>query len=217
MAFFIHKKEKHIVQKIKKHVSTVVETVYLVREALDLFMDGKRKESMEVTKKVHKKEHEADVIQREIDVEMFGGAFMPSIREVLFIAVDTVDKVANRAEKLGDFLTLIEPDIPDEIREDIGKIGDITCKCAEKMKDAVFSLFENIKEVHKDTVEIGQYEAKVDKLAWQVLETLFKKLDIEKFSHRMMLREMVIHLSSISNKMEDASDRIDIIGLRLKS
>lgn len=217
MAFFIHKKEKHIVQKIKKHVSTVVETVYLVREAMDLFMDGKRKESMEVTKKVHKKEHEADIIQREIDVEMFGGAFMPSIREVLFIAVDTVDKVANRAEKLGDFLTLIEPEIPDEIREDIGKIGDITCKCAEKMKDAVFSLFENIQEVHKDTVEIEQYEAKVDKLAWQVLDTLFKKLDIEKFSHRMMLREMVIHLSSISNKMEDASDRIDIIALRLKS
>ena len=217
MSFFIHKKEKHIVQKIKKHVSTVVETVYLVREAMDLFMDGKRKESMEVTKKVHKKEHEADIIQREIDVEMFGGAFMPSIREVLFIAVDTVDKVANRAEKLGDFLTLIEPEIPDEIREDIGKIGDITCKCAEKMKDAVFSLFENIQEVHKDTVEIEQYEAKVDKLAWQVLDTLFKKLDIEKFSHRMMLREMVIHLSSISNKMEDASDRIDIIALRLKS
>jgi hypothetical protein len=217
MAFFIHKKEEHIVQKIKKHVKAVVETVYLVREALDLFMEGKRKESTEVTKRVHKKEHEADIIQREIDVEMFGGAFMPSIREVLFIAVDTVDKVANRAEKLGDFLTLIEPVIPDEIREDIGKMGDITCKCAEKMKDAVFSLFENVREVHKDTVEIEQYEAKVDKLAWHVLDTVFKKLDIEKFSHRMMLREMIIHLSSISNKMEDASDRIDIIALRLKS
>jgi predicted phosphate transport protein (TIGR00153 family) len=217
MTFFIHKKEKHIVQKIKKHVTAVSETVYLARDALMLLMDGKRKESMEVTKQLHSKEHEADVLQREIDTEMFGGAFMPSIREVLFIAVDTVDKIANRAEKLGDFLTLIEPEIPEEIQEDIRSMGEITCKCADKVKDAMFNLFENIKEVHRDTVEIEKYEAKVDKLAWKVLDTVFKKLEIEKFSHRMMLREMTLHLSSISNKMEDASDRIDIIGLRLRS
>ena len=74
-----------------------------------------------------------------------------------------------------------------------------------------------MRQVHEKTVSIERHEAEVDRLAWQVLESIFKKLEIEKFSHRMMLREMVLHLSSISNKMEDASDRIDIIGLRLKS
>ena len=96
-------------------------------------------------------------------------------------------------------------------------MGDVTCLCADKMRDAVHNLFGNMKEVHDDTIAIEQYEAQVDKLAWKILEKVFKELDIEKFSHRMMLREMVIHLSSISNKMEDASDRIDIISLRLKS
>jgi hypothetical protein len=216
MAFFIHKKEKHIVQMIKKHVGAVVEAVYLVCEALDLTVEGRKEECMELTKRVHSKEHEADVIQREIDTEMFAGAFMPSIRELLFIAVDTVDKVANRAEKLGDFLTLIEPDIPEEIRSDVREIGELTRRCADMMKRAMFNLFEDMKEVHKDTVEIEKYEAKVDKFAWKVLERVFKELEIEKFSHRMMLREMIIHLSSISNKMEDASDRLDIIALRLK-
>jgi predicted phosphate transport protein (TIGR00153 family) len=216
MAFFIHKKEKHIVQKIKKHVGTVVETVYLVREALEHTIEGRNQECTETTKRVHLKEHEADIIQRGIDTEMFGGAFMPSIRELLFIAVDTVDKVANRAEKLGDFLTLIEPEIPREIRKEIREMGDMTCRCADAMKHAMYNLFEDIKEVHRETIEIEQFEAKIDKLAWRVLERIFKELEIEKFSHRMMLREMVIHLSSISNKMEDASDRIDIIGLRLK-
>ena len=217
MSFFIHKKEKHIVKMIKKHVDTVVETVCLTVDALNLFMEGKIDQSMEYTKRVHRKEHEADTIQREIDAEMFGGAFMPSIREALFITVDTVDKVANRAEKLGDFLTLILPVIPDEIVKDVRKMGEITCACAHEMGDAVYSLFEDIKRVHEKTVIIERHEAEVDKLAWKVLETVFKRLEIEKFSHRMMLREMVQHLSSISNKMEDASDRIDIIGLRLKS
>jgi predicted phosphate transport protein (TIGR00153 family) len=217
MAFIIHKKEKHIVQMIKKHVHTVVETVYLVCQALDLLMAGKQTEYVEITKKVHIKEHEADTIQRDIDTEMFGGAFMPSIREDLFITVDTVDNVANRAEKLGDFLTLIQPDVPEEIRENVRKICEVTCRCADSMEDAVISLFEDIKNVHTDTMQIEEYEATVDKLAWRVLDTVFKKLEIEKFSHRMMLREMVIHLSSISNKIEDAADRIDIIGLRLKT
>jgi predicted phosphate transport protein (TIGR00153 family) len=217
MGFFIHKKEKHIVELIKRHVDTVVDTVYTVNEALCLLLEGKKDESVEYTKKVHKKEHEADIIQREIDMEMFGGAFMPSIREDLFITVDTVDKVANRSEKLGDFLTLISPDVPEGVVKDVKKMGELTCKCAEKMRDAVYSLFDSMEAVHEDTIEIERYESKVDKIAWNILETIFKKLQIEKFSHRMMLREMIIHLSSISNKMEDASDRIDIIALRLKS
>jgi predicted phosphate transport protein (TIGR00153 family) len=217
MAFIIHKKEKHIVEMIKKHAHTVVETVYLVCQALDLLIDGKQTEYIEITKKVHKKEHEADIIQRDIDMEMFGGAFMPSIREYLFITVDAVDKVANRAENLGDFLALIGPYIPEEIREDVRKMCKLTCRCADSMEDAVISLFEDIKNVHEDTVQIEEYESTIDRLAWRVLDTIFKKLEIEKFSHRMMLREMVIHLSSISNKMEDAADRIDIIGLRLKT
>jgi predicted phosphate transport protein (TIGR00153 family) len=217
MSFFIHKKEKHIVKMIKKHVDLVVETVCLTIEALNLYLEGKREQSMEYTKQVHRKEHEADTIQHEIDAEMFGGAFMPSIREELFVTVDTVDKVANRAEKLGDFMTLIGPDVPDEIIGDVKKMGEATCKCAREMGDAIYSLFENIKGVHEKTISIERYEAEVDELAWKVLITVFKELEIEKFSHRMMLREMIIHLSSISNKIEDASDRIDIIGLRLKS
>jgi predicted phosphate transport protein (TIGR00153 family) len=135
----------------------------------------------------------------------------------LFVTVDTVDKVANRAEKLGDFMTLIEPDVPDEIIGDVKKLGEATSKCAREMGDAIYSLFENIQGVHEKTISIERYEAEVDELAWKVLITVFKELEIEKFSHRMMLREMIRHLSSISNKMEDASDRIDIIGLRLKS
>jgi len=202
---------------IKKHVDTVVETVCVTIDALNLFLEGKKDQSMEYTKRVHRKEHEADTIQHDIDAEMFGGAFMPSIREALFVTVDTVDKVANRAEKLGDFITLIWPEVPEEIIKDVRKMGEITCSCAHEMRAAIYSLFENFKEVHKKTVNIEHYEAQIDRLAWQVQEAVFKNLEIEKFSHRMMLREMVMHLNSISNKMEDASDRINIIALRLKS
>lgn len=41
---------------------------------------------------------------------MFQGAFMPSLRETLFMTVESVDKVANRSEKIGDFLTLVSPE-----------------------------------------------------------------------------------------------------------
>jgi predicted phosphate transport protein (TIGR00153 family) len=202
---------------IKSHVDLVVETVCLTVDALNLFLEGEKGQSMEFTKQVHRKEHEADTIQHEIDTEMFGGAFMPSVREALFVTVDTVDKVAGKAEKLGDFMTLIWPEIPNEIIGDVKRMGELTCACAHDMSDAVYSLFEDIGTVHEKTISIERYEAEIDKLAWQVLKIVFRKLDIEKFSHRMMLREMILHLSSISNKIEDASDRIDIIGLRLKS
>ena len=159
MSILIHKKERHIVEMIKKHVDTVEETVCLTIEALNLYLEGKKEDAMGYTKQVHRKEHEADTMQHEIDAEMFGGAFMPSIREVLFLTVDTVDKVANRAEKLGDFLTLIWPEVPAEIVEDVRKMGEITCVCAHEMGDAIYSLFENIKEVHEKTSSIEKKNA----------------------------------------------------------
>jgi uncharacterized protein Yka (UPF0111/DUF47 family) len=42
-------------------------------------------------------------------------------------------------------------------------------------------------------------------------------MDIEKFSHRMMLREMILHISEVTDRMEDASEKLDVIALRLKS
>jgi hypothetical protein len=217
MGFFIHKKEKHIVDLIKKHAETVVEAVSLVQQSLNALLEGDIDRVTSLTKEVHRKEHEADLVQREIDTEMFGGAFMPSIREVLFLTVDSVDKVANRAEKLGDFMALITPEIPDEIKNDLRKMGELTLKGARKMQDAIKHLFSDIDQVHKDTIEVERLEAEVDKYAWRILVTIFKKMDFKKFSHRMMLREMVIHLASISNKMEDTSDRLDIIAMKLLS
>lgn len=216
MPLFIHKKEKHIVELIKKHADQVVETVGLIRQAIDLYLDGDKEESKKYTKMVHKAEEKADIIEREVDKEMFEGAFMPSIREVLYVALDFVDKVANRAEKTGDFLTLIHPVIPDEIREDVKKMGALTYECAEKLRDCVYHLFDDVKKVYEDSVKVESLEGEVDKYAWKVLETIFEKLDIKKFSERMMLREMVIHISSMSNKMEDASDKIDIISLKMR-
>jgi uncharacterized protein Yka (UPF0111/DUF47 family) len=81
----------------------------------------------------------------------------------------------------------------------------------------VYHLFEDVKKVYEDSVKVESLEGEVDKYAWKVMETIFEKLDIKKFSERMMLREMVIHISSISNKMEDASDKIDIISLKMRS
>jgi hypothetical protein len=217
MGFFIHKKEKHIVELIKKHVETVVEAVHLVQQCLNALLEGDVEQAAQFSKHVHRKEHEADMIQREIDTELFGGAFMPSIREVLFMTVDSVDKVANRAEKLGDFITLITPGVPEEIRDDLHTMGELTYMGARKLQDAVKHLFSDIQQMHTDTIEVERLEAEVDKYAWKVLVTIFKQLEIEKFSHRMMLREMVIHLASISNKMEDTSDRLDVIALKLLS
>jgi len=46
---------------------------------------------------------------------------------------------------------------------------------------------------------------------------VFKRLNIEKFSVKLLLREFILRLNSITNKMEDASDKIDIVALSTKA
>jgi predicted phosphate transport protein (TIGR00153 family) len=217
MALFIHRKERHIVEDIKRHVDLVVETVKEYIHALNLYLDGCKDESKEYTKKVHKVEEEADSYKRKISKEMFDGAFMPSLRESLYVAIDFIDHVANEAETSGDILTLIEPEIPKEIVENIKKMSELTVQCAEKLKDGVYNLFENIDRVFEDMKEVERLEGEVDKYVWKTLETVFKELKIQKFSVKLLLREFIIRLNLITNKMEDASDKIDLIALRLKN
>jgi predicted phosphate transport protein (TIGR00153 family) len=217
MALFIHRKERHIVEDIKRHVDLVVETVKEYIQALYLYLDGRKDESKEYTKKVHKVEEEADFYKRKISKEMFDGAFMPSLRESLYVAIDFIDHVANEAETSGDILTLIEPEIPKEIVENIKRMSELTVQCAEKLKDGVYNLFENIDRVFEDMKEVEYLEGEVDKYVWKTLETVFKELKIQKFSVKLLLREFIIRMNLITNKMEDASDKIDLIALRLKS
>jgi len=56
----------------------------------------------------------------------------------------------------------------------------------------------------------------VDKYVWKSIESIFKKLKIQEFSEKLILRELILHVNSITNKMEDASDKLDIVALRLK-
>lgn len=216
MSLRIHKKEKHIVENIKRHVDLVVETVKEFVSALIYRLDGDIEQSKHYTKLIHKREKEADSCMREINKEMFQGAFMPSVREVLFIALDFIDKVANESEKGGDFLTLIDPDVPDLIKENLKKMAKLTLLCADKLKDGVYNLFENIQVVFDDTREIENLEGEVDKYVWKSIEAVFKKIDGLKFSRKMMLRELILRVNSITNRMEDASDRLDIIALKLR-
>jgi predicted phosphate transport protein (TIGR00153 family) len=217
MALFIHKKERFIVDDIKLHVDLVVETVKEYIEALNLYLDGKKEESREYTKKVHKVEEKADGVKRKISMELYKGAFMPSLRETLFIALDYIDDVANEAETGGDLLTLTQPEIPEEIMDEVKAITALTLQCAEHLKDGVYNLFENIEAVFEDMSAVEQLEGEVDKYVWKSLEKIFTKLKVEKFSVRMLLREFILHLNSITNKMEDASDKIDIIAISIKA
>jgi len=217
MALFIQKREKKIVEDIKKHADTVSDTVKRFVKSLDLYLDGHKEESQEETKQVHKLEAEADEYRRKIDREMYEGAFMPSIRESLFITVDAVDDVANEAETTGDILTLIQPNIPEEIINDLKEMGRLSVTCAEKLKDGVHNLFGDINLVFDQMKEVEYYEGAVDKYVWASLQKVFKKLKIEKFSEKLLLRELILHINYITNRMEDASDKLDIIALKLKT
>jgi predicted phosphate transport protein (TIGR00153 family) len=217
MRFFIHKREKQVVENIKKHADLVGETVKIFLNALRAYLEGDREKSKILTRETHNKEKEADQCKREINKEMYQGAFMPSIREVLFIALDVIDKVANEAEKGGDFLTLIEPVIPPEIKENLIKMMDLTEQCADQLKDGIDNLFLNVEEVFEDTRKIEHLEGEVDKYVWKSIESVFRDKSIVKFSEKMMLRELILHVNALTNRMEDASDRLDVIALKLKT
>jgi predicted phosphate transport protein (TIGR00153 family) len=216
VSIFIQKKEKPIVELFKQHAEKVLETVGAAHEAFAFYIEGNADESRRLTKKIHECEHEADIIERKVEMEMFAGAFMPAVREPLYLMLEFVDKVAKRAEIIGDFLTLVHPNIPPEIHEHVKRMWNLTYECGKELKDGIYNLFDQVDLVFKNTAEVENLESSVDQYARDALTMIFKKMDFEKFSHRMMLREMVMHISEVTNRMVDASEKLDLIALRMR-
>lgn len=57
----------------------------------------------------------------------------------------------------------------------------------------------------------------MNKYVWKSAEAVFKKIKGLNFSQKMMLRELILHINALTNRMEDASDRLDIVSVETEN
>ena len=203
---FFGKKERKTEQLILDHIESVGRAV----AALDVTMQDycRDKKFKKKAIEVEDLETEADSIRREIELSLYDGAFLPVQRGDYARLVEAVDKVANQCEEVSQFLRLTRPELDAGSIEGLTQIMEATVRCFAHLP-TMFAKFDQGREVVELAHWVEEEEKAVDEIFDKTTRRLFKsELDLAKKLHIKLLLDRT---AAITNRIEDASDRFQVI------
>lgn len=214
MSFFSTGKiEKEVKNMINQHIALVEQCLIDLNKMLDSAC-YKKGECPEYTIRIHNNETAADHLRRDILKKIEKGAFLPNLRGELLKLIEIIDDVANRSETVGDYYVLYQPIFTDEEAKTLVKIGEMTQEAFDMLKEAYAHLFKDFDKTVEKCTEIEEMEEHIDKIEWDLRKGIFKGKDL---AMNILKKDYVILLCDISDKIEDASDMLEIMVVRRRA
>jgi predicted phosphate transport protein (TIGR00153 family) len=211
----ILKKEKEVIELIGKHTDKMKECLSSAIKTSEAYLESNVDEAKILGQETDKLEFEADLIRFEIRDILYSGAYMPLIRADIYQLIESIDMVANAAEKCCDCFLNQRPVIPDFLIPDYLEIVKESLGVGVPLKHAVLCYLEGICPIEvarQHSKQIGILEATVDKMEWDITMKIFSsELD---YSHKLHLRICLDKIVKVSDLAEDAADRLELVTLK---
>ena len=205
---FFGKKEKEVEKLIIEHIELVKQTLSKFSSLVDDYLN-RDKQFKEEAHTIHTLERKADSIRREVAMKLSKGAFLPIYREDYVVLLELIDKVANKVESASDLIVLTRPRIPDFLVGGIKRMVAATLECFGPLED-IYELFQkNLDDVLATAAKVEKQEQEVDKIQWDLIKAVFKsELSM---GEKMLLKELIDEMAAISDRIENVSDRFEIM------
>ena len=210
----IFKKEKQVVELALKHVATTGESLQIAVGAVKAFLVGDD-DLEESTRRVIALETEADGLLRDIRELLYSGAYLPTIRGDIYRLLSAVDDVANKIENCLDFVNYQRPESAGAYREDLDEILDMTEACFAELSKALRAFFKpkgQVEELREHSRQVGELESSIDDKERALTRHVFES-DLP-LSEKQHIVKMLARIVSISDKIENAADELELVSLK---
>lgn len=208
----MRKQEEKSVDLAREHLGKTELCLSEMAKTFDSYLDGKEEEARNFALQVDKAESEADNLRREIAKGLFEGAFLPLMREGFLNLVEAIDKVADEAESCCDLIMLETPDIPDDLKSFFKEIVKDSILCFQPLKEGFTHLFKDFSLTLEQVQKVNVKEAEVDQKEEELTRRIFSA-DLE-LARKILLRQLVAKICDISDRAEDASDRLEVLAIK---
>lgn len=211
----LFKKEKEVIELIEKHADKVEECVSTSLSTLQAYLNGDIASAKKLARETDNLETQADLIRHHVRDKLYGGAYMPLLREDVYKLVESLDRVANAAEKCCDAFLNQRPVIPELLKQDFLTIIIVSTGVIKPLKHALLCYLKGLcpMEVSRQHAkDVGLIESKVDSLDWDLTKNIFSS-DLT-YSHKLHLKICVEHIVDLTDKAEDAADCLEVVALK---
>jgi predicted phosphate transport protein (TIGR00153 family) len=154
-------------------------------------------------------EKAADTTRRALENMMYTEAVFPESRGDILGLIESLDKVANHAESAVRMVLNQHIEIPGEYYASIADLVTTSHKCVITLVRAVEQLFDSFVDAAVTVGEVHRLESEADAIEEKLVDRIFTsdQSDLQK----ILLRDLVQHLSTIADRAESAGDRVRIM------
>lgn len=189
------------------HVSSCLDTLRKVFK--DIRNNAGRENLEECYENVRGAEKAADVTRRELENMMYTEAIFPESRGDILGLIETIDRVANHAESSVRMLISQHITVPSEYFNPLLELVEVCHRCVSTLLRAVDQLFHSFMDAAMTVGEVNTLESEADQIEENLIYKIFSsdESDLQK----ILLRDLVKHISKIADRAETAGDRIRIM------
>jgi len=211
---FSWRRDHPVTRMVREYILKAEECMGLFRRSFETyFACGLGAEFDEMIEATHIAESFGDDLRRRIERELFARALVPESRGDILHLLERVDRVPSRADTLLHEMQAEMLRLPPALVGKFRQLVHINCETFEFLARAVQELFTGIDKVPDLAQEIDKRESSSDHLEREILRLIFSDAGIAP-DQRILLRDLVLQIGSVSDLSENAADTLMIITVK---
>ncbi len=160
----------------------------------------------------HALESRADDLRRDIEMTLYGKALLPESRGDILGLLETMDRVPNAAETALNIIETEMVEIPDVLKDDFRELLDLNMAAYRQLRKTADVLFNNPKQTLYEVKDVDVKESASDRLERKLIRAIFAS-DMDK-ADKILLKDVVVAIGNVSDRAENAADRMAIIAIK---
>ena len=201
------------VQKLmQEQIDLVAQGLGFLKEAVEFYLEGNKEGCELKTRSVEEMETKADEAEREAEKILYEGMYLPLFREDLLDLMELIDDVADEAEKIADFLSIENPEIPSHWNEKIREIIEKGTLAFNLFRESFMLLYEDTQKAFSHAYKVKEVEKEVDRLQDALNREIFQS-NLQ-LAHKIHLRDLVIRMGFVSDSSENAADKVSMVSIK---
>lgn len=210
------KKQEEIKEAIEEYLAETEKCVECFCEAFDIYcaegLSGNLERKIEET---HAHESRADDRRRQIEIAMYERALIPAFRGDILGMLEAVDLVPNKCESVLYQIWFQQMSIPGEYHEQLKSLVRASRESYDLLARAFRYVFSETEKVLEAVTEVDAKESESDRMERRLIKTIFSAEGDK--ADKILLKELVLEIGSISDRAENAADRLRIVAIKRQS
>ena len=207
--------EKKAIKQIIDHIYQVEQCLTAARQAVEDYFADDVDAALAMMKQTHTRRKKAGTIQHEIIAELYGGAFLPILREDIYDIVKCMGNLACKADLLCNFLFYNKPDVPQYLKKPFKSVARKIFDIIDPVKNGVLGYFDGygkMNAVQNMAGSIEKLEEKITEMQCE-LTSLILSADFDP-GRKILLKECLEGISGIFAAAGKTSGKMECITLK---